>query len=354
KIEINNKMRKIPVAIINYNGKKTLAQTIESLYKSTEIEVDIYVYDDCSTDNALQEISQKFPEVKIYSHPKNVRNPNVFRNLALKQINSERIFITDNDILYDENCLKHLSEAMDLDSNIAACSPRLMYLGDENRTYFAGVKIHFIGAAIGNYRDEIVDHSDKEPEPNSGSGILLVNKNKALEVGLFDEDYGLAWGDDGEFFQRLLLRGYKCLYIPKAFGYHEYKPFSNERSYRAVGQVTNRLMFITTHYSKRTVLLLIPAFIVYELMEFVFMLAKKMPHLFLKGEIAFWNKRELVRKKRKFIRSIRVVSDKAVLYSGEIYISPGLINGNKTMKVLVSVLQKFFQKYWEIIYPLIP
>jgi GT2 family glycosyltransferase len=345
---------KLPVAIINYNGKNTLLDTIESLYNSADIEVELYIFDDCSTDNILEEVKLRYPQINIYIHPFNTRNPNIFRNLALTQIDSERIFITDNDIIYDKYCLKNLFDVFETDPLVAACSPRLMYLDDKKRTYFAGTQIHFIGAAIGHYRDQLVDHTNKPITQNSGSGIALIDKKKALEVGLFDEDYGLAWGDDGEFFHRLLLRGYKCLYIPKAFGYHEYKQFSKERSYRAVGQVRNRLFFITTHYAKRTILLLIPAFIVYEFMEFAFMTIKKMPFHFFKGEIEFFKKYKLVREKRKRIRKLRKVSDKDVLHSGDLYISPGLVNGNKLVNFLAGSITSFFNLYWKVIKNLIP
>jgi GT2 family glycosyltransferase len=344
----------IPVAIINYNGKKTLLQTVESILNSKGVKPEVYVYDDCSTDNALEELSRKFPQVKIYSHPFNTRNPNVLRNKAVREINSEKIFITDNDIIFDEYCLKNLNDVMDSDPLITTCSPRLMYQTDEKRTYFAGVQIHFMAAAIGKYREEIIDHSDKPIEPNSGGGIMLLKRSKALEVGAFDEDYGLAWGDDGEFYQRLLLSGYKCLYVPNAFGYHEYKPFGKERYYRAVGQVRNRLMFIATHYSKRTIILLTPAFIVYELMEFVFMLSKRIPSLFFKGEIEFFKRLKMVRQKRKKVQRLRKVSDKDVLSSGEIYISPAVKKNNKIVKTLMNGVQGFFRVYWKIISPLIP
>ncbi len=343
----------IPVAIINYNGKRTLLQTVESLFNSKDIKTEVYVFDDCSTDDALEEVKQKFPKVKIYKHPFNTKNPNVLRNLALHKIKSERIFITDNDIIFDEYCIKNLNDIMDTDSLITTCSPRLMYLSDKERTYFAGVKIHFMATAIGNYRDEIVNHSDKPVDSNSGGGIMLVKRDKAFEVGLFDEDYGLAWGDDGEFYQRLLLSGYKCLYVPQAFGYHEYKPFSKERYHRAQGQVRNRLMFIFSHYSKRTIILLTPAFLVYELMEFVFMLSKRIPLLFFKGEKEFLKRIKLVKQKRKNIQRLRKVSDKDVLYSGDIYIFPSHLS-NKLIKFLVNIAQSFFKYYWKIISPLIP
>ncbi len=343
----------ISVAIINYNGKKTLLKVIESLLNSKNINVDLYIFDDCSTDNGLKDIELKYPNIKIYKHPHNTRNPNVLRNFALKTINSKYIFITDNDIEFDENCLDILLSELQANHVNGTCSPRLMYLTDRKRTYFAGTKMHFIAAAIGPYRDEIVNHSNRSIEPNSGSGILLVDRDKALEVGGFDEDYGLAWGDDGEFYQRLLIRGYKCLYVPNAFGYHEYKPFSTERYYRASGQITNRLLFIFTHYSKRTIFLLLPVFLIYELAELVFMIFKGIPLLFFKGKIEFLKKFNLVRKKRKQIQSLRKVSDKDVLYSGKIYVSPALLN-NRLLKSLDSLLSQLLNLYWKIISPFIP
>lgn len=347
-------MQKIPVVIINYNGKKTVLETIKSIHEMEEVEVSIHVIDDGSTDGSPELVEEHFPEIPIHRMPQNIARLNVLRNKALELVESERFLLTDNDILFDKKCLAELAEAMDRDRAIATCTPRLMYWDEPTRVYSADIRVHYIGAAIGETRGKIIETDDREPKPNSGGGILLIDREKALEVGGFDEDYKMAWGDDGEFYQRLLLAGYRCLHIPTAYAFHENKPFSKLRAYRATGQLYNRWVFILTHYSLATILLLIPAFAIYELLQFFFMLLKKMPLLYFKGNFMVLKDLPLVFRKRAQVQKLRAVSDKNVLYAGEMYIAPSLLAGNAVMRFLSNIVSGFFNLYWKLVQPLIP
>ncbi|MFQ5628065.1 MAG: glycosyltransferase [bacterium] len=347
-------MQKIPVAIINYNGKRTILNTIKSLYEMEGVEVDIHIFDDCSTDGNPDLVREKYPEVKLHIQPKNNGKPNIMRNIAIRNIEGEIMLLTDNDILFDKKCLGELLKVMEGDPAISICTPRLMYWDEPERVYYADVKMHYIGAAIGDDRGKIMKEYGTEPVPNSGGGIMLLNCVRAQEVGAFDEQFFLGFGDDGEFYQRMLRAGYKTFHVPVAFAYHEDKPFSEMRSYRAIAQIYNRSSFILSHYSIATIVLLIPAFIVYEIMLFGFMLMKRLPHLYFKSNFLILKDLPLIIKKRKQIQKMRTVSDKGVLYSGNMYIAPVLLKGSAIFRFLSNILSGFFNVYWKLVKPLIP
>ena len=343
----------ISTAIINFNGEKTIAQTIDSIYRSKNINTKIYIIDDCSTDGSVDLVRKKFPEIKIIKQEINTKNLNKNRNLALSSIDEEKLFLTDNDILFDENCLYELNKVMERDNQIATCTPRLMYWDEPDKVYSAGTKVHYIGSAIGPYRNQIMKEFPNEVNMNSGSGILLMNREKALEAGGFDEDVlVMAWGDDGEFYQRLLRYGYKCFYVSSAFGYHEDKPFSGVRSFRAEGQIFNRWVLILSHYSLNTIIFLIPAFLVYEPLQFFFMAIKKMPYLYFRANLNVIKNFSKILKKRKEIQKRRRVLDKEVIFPGEIYISPTLLK-NPVMHFFLNLLNNFFNVYWKLVKPFV-
>ncbi|MFQ5631799.1 MAG: glycosyltransferase [bacterium] len=347
-------MQKIPVAIINYNGKRTILNTIKSLYEMAGVEVDIHVFDDCSTDGSPDLVREKYPEVKLHIQPKNNGKLNIMRNIAIRKMEGEIMLLTDNDILFDKKCLSELLKVMESDPAISICTPRLMFWDEPERVYYSDVKMHYIGAAIGDDRGKIVKTFGKEPVPNSGGGIMLLNRVRALEVGAFDEEFFLGFGDDGEFYQRMLRAGYKTFHVPGAFAYHEDKPFSEMRSYRAIAQIYNRWSFILSHYSIATILLLIPAFVVYEIMLFGFMLMKRLPLMYFKSNFLIFKDLPLIYKKRKQIQRMRTVSDKGVLYSGSMYIAPSLLAGNAILRFFSNLLSGFFNVYWKLVKPLIP
>lgn len=347
-------MQKIPVAIINYNGKRTILNTIESIYNMENVTVSIHVFDDHSTDGSPELVREKYPEIPVHIEPKNNGKPNLMRNIALRNTEGELMLFTDNDILFDKRCLAELLRVMRSDPAIAICAPRLMFWDEPERVYYADVKMHYIGAAIGDARGQIINSFGSDPIPTSGGGIMLLNRHRALEVGGFDEEYFLGFGDDGEFYQRLLRAGYKTYHVPTAFAYHEYKPFSELRHYRAIAQIYNRWSFILSHYAVSTFLLLVPAFLVYEIILFGFMLLKRLPHLYFKGNFYVLRDLPLILKKRRRIQQLRRVSDKQVLYAGKMYIAPALLKDNRMLAALSNAVSSFFIAYWKLVKPLIP
>lgn len=344
----------IEVFIINFNGENTILSTIDSLYKSKDVVVKITVIDDHSTDNSLNLVKEKFPEIKIIQMPENTKRANILRNKALEIATNEFIFITDNDLKYDENCLAILLKHMKSDDKVATCTPRMMYWDEPDKIYVAGTKVHFIGAAISEQRDKIYIDKGEEISTNSGSGICLLRKSITDKVGGFDLNLMQGWGSDGELYQRMLRAGYRCLYISTAFALHEDKLIVTNRKYRVVGQTFNRWVFILTHYSLLLLFLLVPAFLIYELVNLSFVLLKGIVTQYIKGNWLLLKNSKYILNKRKFVQSIKVVSDKEILHSGPIYVAPALIEKFAILKFGINNLSAFFNIYWKIIKNLIP
>lgn len=343
----------IDVFIINYNGKNTILPTIESLYNSDDITVNISVIDDYSCDESTGMIKKCFPDIPIYVMPYNTRQANILRNKAIQMAKSEFVFITDNDIKYDNRCLAEMLDIMRSDNAIASCTPRLMYWDQPDKVYMAGTKVHYIGAAISEKRDKIYIPEDNVPSVNSGSGICLLRKNIALQVGSFDINFMQGWGSDGEFYQRMLRAGYKCVYVPTAFGLHEDKLQITTRKFRVVGATYNRWFFILSHYSVGLIILMIPVLILYETFQVLFVIKNGVLSQYLKGNSLVIRNFKLIREKRRFVKKLKIVSDTEVLYSGNLYVSPSLQN-NKIIKVSVNLFSYVLNLYWLIIKKLVP
>lgn len=348
------KVNDIEVFVINYNGKNTVLSTIESLYNSKNINIKITVVDDHSIDNSPELIKSKYPEIPIFILPTNTKRANILRNKALELAKSEFVFITDNDLKFDENCLNILLSYMKADEKVATCTPRMMYWDQPDKIYIAGTRVHFIGAAISDQRDKIYVKNNDTPSINSGSGICLLRREIAVKVGGFDLNLMQGWGSDGEFYQRLLRTGYKCFYVPSAFALHEDKLKVTERKFRVVGATYNRWVFILTHYSIPLIILLIPAFIVYELFQLVFVLMKNLLIQYIKGNFLVLKNIAQIVKKRKFVQNLKVVSDKEVLFAGNIYVAPTLIEKHKFIKIVISTFSSLLNFYWRLIKFIIP
>lgn len=339
----------IEAFIFNFNGKNTVLTTIESLHRSENVKVEITVIDDHSTDDSVELIRKTYPNVKINVLPKNTKKLNVLRNMALNLSKGEFLLITDNDINFDSKCLSILLKTMQTDEKIASCTPRLMHWDKPDIVYTSGTKVHYIGAAICDQRDEYYKNESTKPSSNSGGGISLLRRKAALKVGGFDEELLMGWGDDGEFYQRLLRAGYKCLYVPNAFAFHENKIVDLIRKYRVTGQTYNRWVFILSHYSIPLIFLLIPVFILYEILQSGFVLIKRVFPQYLLGNFLVIKNFGKILKKRKFVQKIRTVPDKEVLYSGSLYVAPALLNKYCWLKSFTNLFSAFLNFYWQLV-----
>jgi len=63
--------------------------------------------------------------------------------------------------------------------------------------------LHYLATTVAHNRDSLLTESivSKGPQVQIGGGILLLDKPKVEELGLFDEKYLMGWGDDGHLYQ---------------------------------------------------------------------------------------------------------------------------------------------------------
>lgn len=345
----------LTAVVVNYNGIATVCETIGSLLESRSVDVRIVVIDDGSTDGSPEAIRRWFPQVTVEAEPRNTREVNRLRNKGLALANSGKIFLTDNDVKFHPDCLSELLRVMEGDDRVGVCVPRLMYRDDPERVYQSGGHVHYVGATIAPGRDAkaTAPWTAGPPEPATGGGIALFDGEKLRQVGGFDENYALAWGDDGELHHRLRLAGYKSLYVPSAVGFHEFKSFTRSRHYRARGQIQNRWRFLLTHYSARTLALITPALLLFELMQASFFLMKGLPHLYIQGTLAAIRALPGSLRRRGEIQALRRVPDKELLQAGPIYIRPEHGLQGRAVALAVGAIVHLLSLHWRLIRPLL-
>ncbi len=344
--------REVSVVIVNFDGKRTVLDSIRSLRALDGVRVRVIVVDDGSRDGSPEAIAAEFPDVELHREPRNTRAVNRLRNAGLARARTDRVFVMDNDVALHRDCLAEMLRVMDADERVAVCIPRLMHWRDPSSIYMAGGLIHYVGATIAPNRDRPYDGRTK-PVTAIGGGIGLFDRRKLELVGGFDEGYALAWGDDAELHQRLLLAGYRTVYVPTAVCFHEHKPFGKERHYRARGQVANRWRFILSHYSVRTLVLVAPALALYELLQAGFLLAKGMPHLYLLGTLDALRKLPDTLARRRFVQPLRRVPDRELLFADELYVRPEHGAGSALGRLALGAASRAFALYWRLVRPLL-
>lgn len=334
----------VTIGVTNYNGEHLLEENLSALKALNYPDYSIMLIDNNSTDKSIEVVTKKFPDVKIIALDRNT-GENGARNAALNNAESNFVFLIENDAMAHKDCLKNLMDVMLQTPNAAVCSARVLFYHTPDIIQYDGTQIHYIGATVHEGQCAHVKDVSRQTMALSGmNGVILIDKQKIRTVGLFDEDYFLAW-TEGEFSIRVTISGAQCMHVPHALVYHKVK---KRGLTRAFDQVRARWYFILSVYSWRTLILIAPALFVYEIILFLFLSLKGLLIDYLKANIVVIKNIRHILRKRKKIQSLRVISDKDIFHSGNITISRELTK-KKFFRIFTNLLNYFFDVYWRAV-----
>lgn len=331
----------ISIAIINFNGIDKLEKTLQAVDRLAYPNIaETIVIDDGSTDGSQYMVSDRFPNVRLVEMGHN-QGAATARNIALDEASHNLVFLLDNDIYVEPNCLSYLIKVKKLVPSAGAVHPTIIDRHDPSQSaHYNGGYIHYLCAFIPKQEVE----AEYEIYDVVSGGALLIDKTFARRIGGFDEDYVFNW-EDGDFTFRLTLAGYPCINVAKAKVYHSAVPRLTSKAYY---QVRNRLFFIIKMYNWRTILLSAPALILYEFSQFCFMLAKGAGKDCLAGIWAAIRHLPVLLRKRRSVQQVKIANDHDVLHSGDLYIPPQLLN-NPIFSFFKRLYVGFFDTYWLMI-----
>ncbi len=339
----------LSVGIINFNGRDILESTLSSIFASDYPDFEVIMVDDCSTDDGVAFVEECFPKVRIFSQLQNM-GPNSARNRVINEAVNELVFVSDNDVSLEPDCLRLLVERMIEDDDVAVCTPMVLDSIEKDKIYSNGAELHYAcfgmipmrGARLGPN----VDMTPRQTVCGSG-GIMLIRKSVAHALGYFDEDFIFGY-DDGEFTFRVSSSGRKVMQEPNAKLYHLEKPGRSLNRLRY--QIRGRFDLMLKTYSLRSLILLAPALIWFELANILFLLFKGAIGEWFKGAWLTLKSFGKIMEKRKAAQSIKRVPDNQLLRSGEIYMFPSRMGGS-----VIAVFKRMFEAtldiYWFLVSP---
>jgi GT2 family glycosyltransferase len=141
-------------------------------------------------------------------------------------------------------------------------SPIVVHEDRPDVIQYAGGSLHYICEAINPWLDRPLAERGAAPldigaAPTCG---LLLDRQAAMDVGLFDERYFIG-KEDGDFTHRICLAGYRILEMPEALVLHRSRPRGTWLFYY---QIRNRWHFMLKNYQWRTLISILPALAVHE------------------------------------------------------------------------------------------
>jgi glycosyltransferase involved in cell wall biosynthesis len=141
---------KVTIIVPAFNAEETIGTTLNSLIAQTYSNIEIFVVDDCSTDNTIKivrEFEQKDKRIKLIESKIN-QGPYVARNLALQVAQGDYVTCNDSDDWSHPEKIafqvKHLIENPDAIANIsqwARVTPELRFYRRNNPGYYMQINL---------------------------------------------------------------------------------------------------------------------------------------------------------------------------------------------------------------------
>lgn len=209
-IKIKEEKGLVSIIIPTYNRKKDLDICLQTILSQTYTFVEIMVVDDNSSDETVNYIRKKHPDVLILIN-KNNQGPNYSINRGVVNSTGEFILILDSDVeLTNKDQITNMVKVMN--SNLKIGSIGGCYLSNDKKIRACGLKRSVVSDLEYSSKQETNLNSLKECDWIAGNN-LFTKKRLFYEVGGFDE---LSKGEDTELAFGLNLRkkGYINLFGP--------------------------------------------------------------------------------------------------------------------------------------------
>lgn len=218
---------KLAIVILNWNGKRFLAQFLPTLLENIPDYAEVIIADNGSTDDSLSFLKSNFPKIRIIKNNENGGFSKGY-NDALMQIDAPYFCLLNSDIEVTKNWIEPIMELFESDSEIAVIQPKLLDFYNRNKFEYAGASggfIDFLGypfcrGRVFSFLEEDENQYDTPIEVFWATGAAMFVRSEIFnELGGLDEDF-FAHMEEIDFCWRVKNSGKKVLVQPKSVVYH--------------------------------------------------------------------------------------------------------------------------------------
>jgi len=335
----------VGVAIVCHDNRDKLTLTLASLDAAGCPRRAIQIVDVLSTDGTVEWLRRDYPDIRVETLTRN-DGPSPGRNVGIRRCPVPYVFLMDADVQVQPETIQRLRAAMAADPAIKIGSPIVVHVNAPDTIQYADGSLHFICEAINPWMDRPLAARGGAPRdigvaPTCG---LLLDRQAAIDVGLFDERYFIG-KEDGDFTHRVRLAGYRILELPDALVLHHSRPRGTWLFYY---QIRNRWHFMLKNYQWRTLIGILPCLAVHEPLQLIVLHAKGHGRVYWKAVAGLFAMLPALRRDRALTRRIRAVNDAALLKADRLIIRDDLAK-NALVRAGKSAYEAFLRGYWRLL-----
>lgn len=263
-------MLDLSIIIVNWNTCDLLAQCLEAVARTGgDLDMEIIVVDNASTDGSQEMIRQQFPDVGLITNMENLGFAKA-NNQAIRRSRGRYILLLNSDAFVCENTVERMVAFMDAHPEAGMAGCKLLYADGRLQRSCSAFPTLFTEFCVATGLDKLFPKSplfgkylmthwdfDDVREVDAIMGAFMFVRAAAIEkVGLMDERY-FMYSEEVDWCYRFKEKGWKLYFYPDAEAVHLWGGSAGQvRVEMLVQMYRSRVEFFRQHYGERSAALL--------------------------------------------------------------------------------------------------
>lgn len=331
---------RVSVIVLAYGEEPWLVDCVQSVLASEGVDLDVVLVDNGCTGDGVERLrgTQRVTVVEPGTNTGFAGGCHA----GAAHAEAPLLSLVNSDVLVRPDALARLcAQALVPGTGIATASVRVA--AEPETINSAGNPLHVTGIVwAGGHGEPAADHAVQR-EVACASGAALV-----LERTLWDDLEGFApeffaYHEDTDLSWRTWQRGQRVVYVPEAVVLHHYEFGRNERKQYLLER--NRWIVLLTLHQRRTLLLLLPVLLAFELLVTALAARQGWGRAKVRGWRWLLSNRSWVRTRRKDVQASRTRSDRELAHLLTARLDPGMIE----LPAYAAPLGSLLEAYWSVV-----
>lgn len=245
----------VSIIIVNWNTRDLLLQCLQSLPAAIgDLDADVWVVDNASTDDSVAAVRQHFPTVQVIENKENVGFA-AANNQAIKASHGRHVVLLNSDTVAHPNALRAMVRLLDNHRHVGIVGAQLLNAdGSLQHSWaaFPTVWSEVLGKNIRTRRIVPTGYDSFAFDVDWISGACLMIRRSVIEqVGMLDERF-FMYSEETDWCYRVKRAGWHVYYYPQAHVVHFGGQSSRQASTRMKAELyRSKLLFFSKHYGVR-------------------------------------------------------------------------------------------------------
>jgi GT2 family glycosyltransferase len=250
----------VTAVVLAYGDQPYLYEVVDRILASTGVDVHLVVVDNGCTSPSLDALRNR-PRVTVLTPGTNTGFTGGC-NLAAAQTDSEFLAFINSDALVEPDALSELVKVA-ARPEVGLTSASLRLADRPELLNSAGNPVHVLGLSwAGHLGERAAEHAVEAPITSVTGAAIVVRRQVWDALGGFTEPF-FAYCEDADLSLRCWQQGWDVVFVPSAVVLHHYEFGRNKAKFYLLER--NRLAMVLSLYEGRTLALLAPALIAFEL-----------------------------------------------------------------------------------------